>query len=68
MSKEELLELVSKEYDAIRSLNDHDHFFDHEEGFVKIWDNLGSKVMERNIDKVPKNHQKKTFTRPDTDK
>lgn len=60
MKKEKFLALAEQRYDALRSLNQVGNFYDYEKQFVKLWQELGRDVLEKNIGVVPMDRRKKT--------
>lgn len=59
MTKEEYMEAAAKRYDALNALNKLTDFYDYETQFVKIWQDLGIEVLEKNISTLPKDKRKK---------
>lgn len=62
MKKEKFLALAEQRYDALRSLNQVGNFYDYEKQFVKLWQELGRDVLEKNIGVVPMDRRKKNLT------
>ena len=59
MTKEQYLEAASKRYDALNDLNRITDFYDYESEFIKIWQDLGREVLEKNISTLGKDKRKK---------
>lgn len=60
MSEEEFLEIAQKRYKEINSLNDGGlNFYDYENAFSGIMDDLSRELLEKNISKVPMDRRKK---------
>ncbi|MFT4152886.1 hypothetical protein [Parafilimonas sp.] len=59
MTREEYLEAAAKRYDELRDLNLITDFYDYETEFVKIWQDLGREVLEKNISDPGKDKRKK---------
>lgn len=59
MTKEEFMEVAGKRYDRLQSLNDGRDFYDYEKEFIKIWEDLGRDVFERNIGTASGDRRKK---------
>jgi len=69
MTREELHALVDAQYDKLTDLQSKGSFYAFEEGFVKIWTELGGQVMQASLDKtVSKDKRKKTSVKPDLGK
>lgn len=68
MTKEEFIALSAKHYDSLQALNKLDNFYDYEQGFVKIWQELGRSVLEKNLGEVPENRRKKKLHYPGTNR
>ena len=64
MTREELHALVDAQYDKLAELQSKETFYAFEEGFVKVWTELGSQVMQASIDKAPADKRKKTVAKP----
>lgn len=64
MTREELHALADAQYDKLAKLQSKDTFYAFEEGFVKVWTELGSQVMQASIDKAPADKRKKTVVKP----
>jgi hypothetical protein len=60
MTREELHALVDAQYDKLADLQSKDTFYAFEEGFVKVWIELGNQVLQASIDKAPADKRKKT--------
>jgi HD superfamily phosphohydrolase YqeK len=59
MTKTEFLEIASKRYESINSLNGLDNFYDYEKQFVGILHDLGKELLEKNLGEVSDNYRKK---------
>jgi hypothetical protein len=59
MTKAEYLELAAQRYDKFRELNKMDNFYDYEVAFVKILDDLGREILEKNLGELVKDKRKK---------
>jgi uncharacterized membrane protein len=59
MTKEEYLELCSKRYDELKTLNKIDNFYDYESEFTLIMKDLGREVLEKQLSEVPADRRKK---------
>lgn len=49
MTKEAYLEAAERRYDELDRLNLIADFYDYETEFIKIWQDLGREVLEKNI-------------------
>lgn len=69
MTREEFLALANAQYDKLADLQSKPTFFEFEEGFVKVWTELGGQVMHLSLDKsVSKDKRKKTAAKPGSGK
>ncbi len=59
MTKAEYLELASQRYDKFRELNNVTNFYDYEVEFVKILDDLGRDILEKNLGELVNDKRKK---------
>jgi len=59
MTKQEYLEAAEKRYEELQRLNLITDFYDYETEFVKIWQDLGREVLEKNISKQGNDKRKK---------
>ena len=59
MTRTEYLELASQRYDKFRELNKINNFYDYEVEFVKILNDLGREVLEKNLSTLVKDKRKK---------
>ena len=59
MTKAEYLELAAQRYDEFQKLNKIDNFYDYEVAFVKILDDLGREILEKNLGELVKDKRKK---------
>jgi hypothetical protein len=59
MTKQEYLEAAEKRYDELQRLNLITDFYDYETEFVKIWQDLGREVLEKNISNPGNDNRKK---------
>lgn len=65
MTREGLHALVDAQYDKLADLQSRETFYAFEEGFVKVWTELGSQVMQASLDKpLSKDKRKKTVVKP----
>lgn len=65
MTREEFLALANEQYDKLADLQSKETFYAFEEGFVKVWTELGSQVMQASLDKpLSKDKRKKTVVKP----
>lgn len=64
MTKTQYLELASQRYDKFRELNKIDNFYDYEVAFVKILDDLGREIIEKNLGEIVKDKRKKKTSQP----
>ena len=62
MTKQEYLEAAEKRYDELQRLNLITDFYDYETEFVKIWQDFGWEVLEKNISKPGNDKRKKNLT------
>lgn len=63
MSEEEFLDIAKKRYQEINALNDGSlSFYDYENAFSGIIDDLGRELLEKNISKVPTDRRKKKLS------
>src|SRR6478735_2594089 len=62
MTRQEYLEAAEKRYDELQRLNLITDFYDYETEFVKIWQDLGREVLEKNISKPGNDKRKKNLT------
>ena len=58
MTKEQYLAAASDRYDSLHELNKIDNFYDYESEFLKIWQDFGREVLEKNIS-TPGNDKRK---------
>ncbi|WP_018627361.1 hypothetical protein [Niabella aurantiaca] len=58
MTKQEYLDAAEKRYDELQRLNLLTDFYDYESEFVRIWQDLGREVLEKNIS-TPGNDKRK---------
>ena len=69
MTREELHALVDSQYDKLADLQSKETFYAFEEGFVKLWTELGGQVMQASLDKpLSKDKRKKTTVKPASEK
>jgi hypothetical protein len=59
MTKEEYIEAAGKRYDQLHALNDGRDFYDYEKEFIKIGEDMGREVFEKNINTVSEDRRKK---------
>jgi len=63
MTKEEFLELASKNWDKIKTHKDGSgNLYDYEKGFDKLWVKFGRDALEGSIGKVSADRRKKSQT------
>jgi hypothetical protein len=65
MTKEEFLELASKEWLRLEALKGETSFYEYEKTFDKIWVELGQKVLEKSVSDVGQDRRKKNNLRVD---
>lgn len=69
MTREEFLALANAQYDKLADLQSKETFYAFEEGFVKVWTDLGGQVMQASLKKgTSKDKRKKTIVKPDSGK
>jgi hypothetical protein len=69
MTREELHALVDAHYDNLTDLQSKETFYAFEEGFVKVWTELGGQVMQASLGKgQSKDQRKKTIVKPASEK
>jgi hypothetical protein len=69
MTREELHALVDAHYDKLTDLQSKRTFYAFEEGFVKVWTELGGQVMQASLGKAQsKDKRKKTIVKPASEK
>ncbi|HEV7382419.1 MAG TPA: hypothetical protein VGN64_21635 [Dyadobacter sp.] len=67
MTREELHALVDAQYDKLTGLQSEKTFYAYEEGFVKVWTELGGQVMQASLKKgTSTDKRKKTSVKPDS--
>lgn len=59
MTKQEYLQAAEARYDELQRLNLINDFYNYELEFVKLWQDLGREVLEKNISTLPKDKRKK---------
>lgn len=59
MNKQEYLEAAERRYDELDRLNLITDFYDYETEFLKIWQDLGREVLEKNISPLKNDKRKK---------
>ena len=59
MNKQEYLEAAERRYDELDRLNLITDFYDYETEFLKIWQDLGREVLEKNISPLENDKRKK---------
>lgn len=59
MTKHEYLEAAERRYDELVRLNLITDFYDYETEFIKVWQDLGREVLEKNISTLPGDKRKK---------
>ena len=69
MTREEFLALANTQYDKLTDLQSKETFYAFEEGFVKVWTELGGQVMQASLGKAQsKDNRKKTIVKPASEK
>lgn len=69
MTREEFLALANAQYDKLAGLQSEETFYAFEEGFVKVWTELGGQVMQASLKKGTSNDKrKKTIVKPASEK
>lgn len=69
MTREEFLALANAQYDKLTDLQTKESFYEFEEGFVKVWTELGGQVIQASLGKAPsKDKRKKTTAKPGSGK
>lgn len=59
MTKEEYLEIASRHWDSIASLQEKENFYDYEATLDGIMVSLGRDVLEKSLGSVPTDRRKK---------
>ena len=59
MTKEEYLELCSKNWEALQAATSKNNLYDLEKDFRNNWENLGREVLEKQLGELPNDHRKK---------
>ena len=59
MTKAEYLALAEAKYQELQELKSKPTFYDYEQRFVDIWQELGRQVLEKSLSDVPKDRRKK---------
>jgi soluble cytochrome b562 len=60
MTKEEFIELASKNWDKIKShKSDSENLYDYEKGFDELWVEFGRKALEGSIGEISGDRRKK---------
>lgn len=59
MTKQEYLEAAERRYDELDRLNLITDFYDYETEFIKVWQDLGREVLEKNISTLENDKRKK---------
>ena len=67
MTENEFIELARKKFQAIKSLEKSETFYEHEKNFDQIWVELGADVLEKSLGELPKDKRKKKRFKPDSD-
>lgn len=65
MTENEFIELARKKFQAIKSLENSETFYEHEKNFDQIWVELGADILEKSLGELPKDKRKKKRYRPD---
>lgn len=59
MTKEEYLELCSKNWEALQAATSKNNLYDLEKDFRSNWEDLGREVLEKQLGDLPNDHRKK---------
>jgi uncharacterized membrane protein len=59
MTKEEYLALAMERYEELEQLKTADNFYDYEQGFDKIWQDLGRQYMESYLSETSKTQDRR---------
>jgi uncharacterized membrane protein len=59
MTKEEYLELCSKNWEALQAATSKKNLYDLEKDFRVTWEDLGREVLEKQLGNLPNDHRKK---------
>ena len=59
MTKEEYLELCSKNWEALQVSTLKNNLYDLEKDFRRNWEDLGREVLEKQLGDLPNDHRKK---------
>lgn len=59
VSEEEFIALARLKYHDLQQLHTQPTFYDYEQGFEQIWQDLGRQVLEASLSKVPADRRKK---------
>jgi hypothetical protein len=62
MTREEFLALANAQYDKLADLQSESTFYAYEEGFVKVWTELGGQVMQASLKSGASNDKRKKTT------
>jgi hypothetical protein len=54
MTREEYLSLVESRYEELEKLKEKDNFYDYEKGFDEVWQDLGRRYMESQLNDMSK--------------
>jgi hypothetical protein len=59
MTKEEFQAIAGVRYEELQALNKLNNFYDYEKQFIKIWQDLGKSVLEKNLGELTNDKRKK---------
>ena len=63
MTEDQYLEAARRRYKELQQLNLITDFYDYETEFVRIWQDLGREVLEKNISTLVNDKRKKKISR-----
>lgn len=59
MTEDEYVALARQKYQALQQLQSKPTFYEYEQSFDEIWQDLGRQVLERTLSAVPADRRKK---------
>ena len=59
MTEDEYMALARQKYQALQQLKTKPTFYDYEQSFDEIWQDLGRQVLEKSLSTVPADRRKK---------
>lgn len=59
MTKGEFQAMAGVRYEELQALNKLNNFYDYEKQFVRIWQDLGKSVLEKNLGTLTNDKRKK---------